>query len=314
MSQARHTRFLQLERIAICGLGLIGGSVLKALRDAGFRGHVTGFDVDATTRKEVLAQGLVDEMAASPDELFMDHGLVVLCQPVAVLLEWLASNQARVAAGRAVFIDVASVKAPVVAALRTWPRPAAARFVPCHPIAGKASHGWAASQGDLFQGKPCVMTPDANTAQDALDLAHDFWRALGASTTSMAAPKHDAVYAAISHLPQVLSYAYLHSLALREDTAAWLAYRGTGFQTFARLGASDAQLWADIAIQNAQPLVEEIDRVSDSLALFRHYVSNGKVKELTTAFSSARNFHARIGLVNDALVSSHEVLGAHHET
>jgi prephenate dehydrogenase len=314
MSQARHTRFLQLERIAICGLGLIGGSVLKALRDAGFRGHVTGFDVDDTTRKEVLAQGLADEMAASPDGLFLDQDLVVLCQPVGVLLEWLAAHKVQIAAGRAVFIDVASVKAPVVTALRAWPRPAAARFVPCHPIAGKASHGWAASQGDLFQGKPCVITPDANTAQDAVDLAHDFWRALGANTTTMAAPEHDAVYAAISHLPQVLSYAYLHSLALREGTAAWLAYRGTGFQTFARLGASDARLWADIAIHNAQPLIEEIDRISDSIALFRHYVSHGKFRELATAFSSARNFHARAGLMSDALIPLHEFPGAHHET
>lgn len=295
MSQVRHTRFLELERIAVCGLGLIGGSILRALRDAGFKGHVTGFDVDGATCDAVLAQGFVHEIAASPDGLFLDHDLVVLCQPVGTLLQWLAHNKMQMAAAHAVCIDVASVKAPVVEALRAWPHQAAARFVPCHPIAGKASHGWAASQGDLFQGKLCVMTPDAHTAQGAFDLASDFWRTLGASTTTMAAPEHDAVYAAVSHLPQVLSYAYLHSLASREGTAAWLAYRGTGFQSFARLGSSDAQLWADIAIHNAQPLIEEIDRISDSLALFRQYVRNRKFRELATAFSSARNFHAQSG-------------------
>lgn len=295
MSQVRHTRFLELERIAVCGLGLIGGSILRALREAGFKGHVTGFDVDGATCDTVLAQGFVDEIAASPDGLFLDHDLVVLCQPVGTLLEWLAHNKMQMAAGHAVCIDVASVKAPVVDALRAWPHHAAARFVPCHPIAGKASHGWEASQGDLFQGKLCVMTPDAHTAQGAFELASDFWRTVGASTTTMAAPEHDAVYAAVSHLPQVLSYAYLHSLASREGTGAWMAYRGTGFQSFARLGSSDAQLWADIAIHNAQPLIEEIDRISDSLALFRQYVRNRKFRELATAFSSARNFHAQSG-------------------
>lgn len=293
MSQAAFTPCLALERIAICGLGLIGGSVLKALRGAGFKGHITGFDQDGATRDAVLAQGFVNEFAASPDGLLLDHDLVLLCQPVGKLLEWLANNQTQVAAGRAVCIDVASVKAPVVAALRSWPDHAATRFVPCHPIAGKASHGWSASQSDLFQGKLCVMTPDTKTAQGALELAADFWRVLGATTTRLSASEHDAVYAAISHLPQVLSYAYLHSLAARDGSGVWLAYRGTGFQSFARLGSSDPQLWADIAIHNAPALIEEIDRISDSLALFRHCISKHKFTELAEAFSSAQSYHAQ---------------------
>lgn len=293
MSQATYTHCLALERIAICGLGLIGGSVLKALRGAGFKGHITGFDLDGVTRDAVLAQGLADEFAVSPDGLLLDHDLVLLCQPVGMLLEWLANHGTRGAAGRAVCIDVASVKAPVVAALGAWPDHAAARFVPCHPIAGKASQGWSASQSDLFQGKLCVLTPNARTSPGALALAVDFWRVLGATTTRLSASEHDTVYAAISHLPQVLSYAYLHSLASREGTQAWLAYRGTGFQSFARLGSSDPQLWADIAIHNAPALIEEIDRIGDSLALFRHCVSTRQVTELAAAFASAQSYHAQ---------------------
>ena len=289
--------FLQLERIAICGLGLIGGSVLKGLRRAGFKGHVTGFDPDEATL--AAARDFISAKAESAKHLLLDHDLVVLCQPVGSLLDAMPGYRTHMAASGAVVIDVASVKAPIVAALREWPPHAAARFVPCHPIAGKASHGWAASQADLFQGKLCVITPDATTDQAAFDLARDFWRFLGASTTTMSASEHDAVYAAISHLPQVLSYAYLHSLASREEAEAWLAYRGSGFQSFARLGSSDAQLWADIAIHNAQPLIAEIDRVHESLALFRHYVSHRKFRELATAFSSARSFHARSGLLGD---------------
>lgn len=301
MSQIRHARFLELERIAVCGLGLIGGSILRALRDAGFKGHVTGFDVDVATCDAVLAQGFVHDIAASPNELLFDHDLVVLCQPVGTLLRWLSHNKMQMAAGHAVCIDVASVKAPVVEAIRAWPHQAAARFVACHPIAGQANQGWASSQSKLFQGKLCVMTPNEHTTQVAFELANDFWHSLGATTTTMAAPEHDAIYAAVSHLPQLLSYAYLHSLALREETVAWMAYRGTGFQSFARLGSSDAQLWADIAIHNAQPLVEEIDRISGSLALFRQYVSNRKFSELANVFLAARNFHAQIGSMDNGL-------------
>lgn len=294
MQPSGDANFQQVKRIAICGLGLIGGSVVKALRGAGFKGWITGYDLNGASAATAKAQRYIDETATSPRDLFVDQDLVVLCQPIGQLLELLADIGAAI--GRAAVIDVASVKGPVVAALRDWAPTAASRFVPCHPIAGKASHGWDASQGDLFQGKLCVITPGPRTSQEALNLASDFWRTLGAATATMSPEAHDAVYAAISHLPQVLSYAYLHSLALREETEAWLAYRGTGFESFARLGSSDAQLWADISIHNAQPLIEEIDRISDSLALIRRCVRDRQFGELTKAFSSARRFHAQSGL------------------
>lgn len=292
MPLAAVARHLTLERIAICGLGLIGGSVLKALRGAGFRGHVSGFDIDPDVPRQAQSQGFLDEVCTAPETLFADHDLVVLCQPVGPLVEFLGRHRAQMEAGRAVGIDVASVKSPVLAALRGGPLPPLARLVPCHPIAGKARHGFTAAQADLFRERLCIMTPDAHTAPHAVALARDFWSLLGARTTTMPAERHDQVYAALSHLPQVLSYAYLHSLASREDAGDWLAYRGTGFDSFARLGASDPELWADIAIQNAQPLVEEIDRLSDALALMRHCVSGRKQAELSAAFTRARDYHS----------------------
>lgn len=301
MPQAASARHLPLERIAICGLGLIGGSVLKALRGAGFRGHVSGCDVDLDVPRQARSLGFLDEIRTAPETLFADHDLVVLCQPVGVLVEFLARHRAQVQAGRAVVIDVASVKAPVLAALRGGPQPPMQGLVPCHPIAGKARHGWAAAQADLFRGRLCIMTPDAHTAPHAVALARDFWSLLGARSTTMPAERHDQLYAALSHLPQVLSYAYLHSLAARKDTGDWLAYRGTGFDSFARLGASDPGLWADIAIQNAEPLVQEIDRLSHALALIRHCVLERKQDELGAAFALARGFHARGGLADEAV-------------
>ncbi|MBX3658100.1 MAG: prephenate dehydrogenase [Ramlibacter sp.] len=283
-------RVLQLDRIAVIGLGLIGGSVVQALRGAGYKGRILGYDVRANTLQAAKDGGWIDETCPDTRDLFANHGLVVLCQPVSVILSLLSSHLDLIDQGRAVVVDVASVKLPVLEALGG--AQASACFVPCHPIAGRAEAGWYAADPQLFSGRPCIMTPGAATDPQAVALAHDFWTLLGARVALMAADEHDRAYAAISHLPQVLSYAYLHGLAGRPAAGEWLRYRGTGFQGFSRLGSSDAGLWADIAVHNAEPLIEEIDSVQGSLALFRDLLVRRRTGELTQEFSTARDFHA----------------------
>lgn len=280
-----------VDRIAVCGLGLIGGSVVRALRAAGHAGRITGLDIDAALVRRVKAEGWIDAAAEANDALFADHDLVVLCQPVGALLDFVERHAAAMAQGRAVVLDVASVKSPVAAMLRG--QAAAARFVPSHPIAGKALHGWDASEAGLFAGKRCILTPDAATEPAAIARASDFWSLLGCQVSTMQAEDHDAIYAAISHLPQVLTYAYLHSLGSREDAGDWPAYKGSGFSGFTRLGSSDSDLWADIAIHNRKPLIHEIDCLSDALALMRHQLSVGDAAALAESFEMARRFHAQ---------------------
>ncbi|MDP9902902.1 prephenate dehydrogenase [Variovorax ginsengisoli] len=281
-----------IDRIAVCGVGLIGGSIVRALRAMGRPVHITGFDTDAALLERLRAEGWIDEIAQEGGALFDSHDLVVLCQPVGCLVEFIEEHGARIGTGRAVCLDVASVKAPVAAALAHGGPAAVARFVPSHPIAGKALHGWAASEAGLFEGKRCVLTPDAGTDRTALDTAQAFWSLLGAQVATMPASAHDAVYAAISHLPQVLTYAYLHSLAARPDAREWPAYQGSGFVGFTRLGSSDAALWADIAVHNRRPLIHEIDCLSDALALMRHQLALGDAGALAESFEAARHFHA----------------------
>jgi len=281
-----------IERIAVCGVGLIGGSIVRALRALKGSVHITGLDVDAALLQRLLAEGWIDEVAEEGGALFGSHDLVVLCQPVGILVEFIEEHGASLGAGRAVCLDVASVKAPVAAALSQGGPAAVARFVPSHPIAGKSLHGWAASEAGLFEGKRCVLTPDVGTDRTALETAQAFWSLLGAQVGTMPAFEHDAVYAAISHLPQVLTYAYLHSLAARPDAREWPAYQGSGFVGFTRLGSSDATLWADIAVHNRRPLIHEIDCLSDALALMRHQLSLADAGALAESFDTARQFHA----------------------
>ncbi|HSV48377.1 MAG TPA: prephenate dehydrogenase [Ramlibacter sp.] len=293
MEQPTYPCVPKLDRIAVCGLGLIGGSVLKALQAARHAGHLTGYDIDPCAMRQALQGGWIHQACDTPDALFADNDLVVLCQPVGALVSFAASQQARIAAGRAIVVDVASVKGPVARALQG--SEAARHFVPCHPIAGRAAAGWGASQADLFQQRLCIMTPGEGTSLHAIAFARAFWALLGSRVCVMEPGDHDRVYAAISHMPQVLSYAYLHSLATRADAGRWLDYRGTGFETFSRLGASDAQLWADIAAHNAQPVIDEIDRITDALGLFRHLLAQQQAPELAQAFALAQRFHARTG-------------------
>lgn len=282
-----------VERIAVCGVGLIGGSIVRALRALEGAVHITGFDTDAALLQRLLAEGWIDEVAEEGGMLFGSHDLVVLCQPVGFLVEFIEEHGARIGAGRAVCLDVASVKAPVADALSHGGPAAVARFVPSHPIAGKALHGWGASEAGLFEGKRCVITPDVGTDRAAVQAVQAFWSLLGAQIGTMPACEHDAVYAAISHLPQVLTYAYLHSLAARPDAREWPAYQGSGFIGFTRLGSSDAALWADIAVHNRLPLIHEIDRLSDALALMRHQLSLCDADALAESFETARHFHAQ---------------------
>jgi len=298
MSQPPVPGVLQLDRIAVCGLGLIGGSMVKALKAAGYMGHVSGYDTNPHAMHQALQGGWIHQGCDNPDALFADNDLVVLCQPVGALVSFLSTQRDRIAKGRAVAVDVASVKAPVVRAVQG--SGAAARLVPCHPIAGRAVAGWGASQADLFHNRLCIMTPGEGTSRHALALARDLWALLGARTAVMEPEDHDRVYAAISHMPQILSYAYLHSLASREGAGRWLDYRGTGFGSFSRLGGSDAQLWADIATHNARPLIDEIDRLSDALSLFRYLLAQRRTPELAQAFAVAQRFHAAGGLAGES--------------
>ncbi len=292
--QTSSTRLaLPFERIALCGLGLIGGSILKALRASGHGGTITVFDIDRPLAQRVCESGFADVAAQSPANFFHEHDLVILCQPVGVVLEYLREHQRDIAQGCALGIDVASVKAPVLQALHNGRDSAAlARFIPCHPIAGKATHGWVSADAELLREKLCILTPDAATPAAALASIQEFWHRLGTRTSIMDATRHDAIYASLSHLPQMLSYAYLHSLAQQAQARQWLDYRGTGFTGFTRLGSSDPALWADIAVHNAAPLLAEIDRFSASLLDLRAALAAGDRERLARHFSTARDLHA----------------------
>lgn len=276
-------------RIGIAGLGLIGGSLALALRQAWPDVALHGLDSDPAVRRAAIGRQVVDHMADSLADLLGRCDLVLLCQPTAAVVASLHSAAAQWPAGRGpVLCDVASVKAAVVQAAEAL-GPHRGRFVAAHPIAGKAAGGLDAAEAGLFRGRPVVLCPEASDA-DALALVRQMWQATGAVLRELPAADHDERYASLSHLPQLLTWAYLRTVqqeTWRDSRAQWA---GPGYESFTRLGRSNPGLWADIVIQNRQPLLTRLDRLASHLATLRRALEHGSTDELTAYFEQARAF------------------------
>jgi len=273
----------QLRSVGVAGLGLIGGSLVQALADRLPAVRRVGFDTDAAARH--AAAGCLHDTAPSIDALLDGCDLVLLCQPMPALLALLPQLAQR--PRLPVLSDVAGVKVPVLQAAAGLGA-ARGRFVGAHPIAGKAESGWAAAEPQLFDGRLVVLCPEA-AEPGALRLVQALWQRLGARTVTMDAPQHDTVYAALSHLPQLLTWAYLDALAGDARLADSAAFAGPGFASFTRLGRSNPALWAGIALQNREALLQGLDRLDGSLAALRGALARRDGDALIGLFERARH-------------------------
>jgi prephenate dehydrogenase len=184
--------------------------------------------------------------------------------------------------------DVGSTKAEVVRVAREELRERFPRFVPGHPIAGRETSGVESALVDLFRGARVVLTPAAETAADALEVVRGAWEAVGGRVAIADAREHDRIFAAVSHLPHILSFALVSEIASRENAAELLGFAAGGFRDFTRIAASSPQMWRDIAMQNREALLEEIDRYGARLAVFRELIERGEASGLERLMAEAR--------------------------
>ena len=276
-------------RIAIVGLGLLGGSVAQGLRASGFSGRIAGHDLQDATLQAALSAGVIDEGAGDPRQLFMDFDLVVLCQPVDALLQFLARHRDGLAAGSATVLDVASVKAPVAAAIAGTP--AEQRMVPCHPIAGREVSGVENADPRLYHDRQVIITPIERTAQAKVDQASQLWKALGSDVVIMSPQEHDAAFAAVSHLPHMLAFALMNSLASQPEGDKYLKLAGPGFRDFSRIAASDPKMWRDVLIANREELGVQMQHLQRALSALDKLIAEGRADELERLINRAS--HAR---------------------
>jgi prephenate dehydrogenase len=281
-------------RLALIGVGYIGGSAALAARRAGLVGRVTGYDVDPQAGPLACARGVVDEMADSAEAAAAGASLVLLAAPV-LSLAGLVRRIAGSLAPTATVMDVGSVKQPVVlAADAALP---GGRFVGCHPMAGAEHVGVGAADPEIFAGRVCFLCPTEQTSAEATSAAARFWQGLGCQVASIEPSLHDRLMAAVSHLPHVAAFALAAGLADAIPLVESNALPGrptTSLRDTIRIAASSPQVWRDILLANREhllPLVRELEKRVRSIGAA---MAAGDAPALEAALALGQACHRRL--------------------
>lgn len=274
-------------RCALIGAGLIGASLSGAARRSGMIGHVKAAGRSLSNLETAVIADLVDAICEDPAEAVRDVDLVILAVPGVRSIE-LLPELARVAPPTALFTDVGSVKAPMVAAAEA--AGLGARFVGAHPLAGKAESGSAAADRDLFVDRLCVLTPGPSGDPAAAEDIAALWQSVGSRTLFMDAQEHDRALSMTSHLPQMTAYALSAAVAERNEEASLEHLLASGFRDTTRLAASNTDMWKAIVALNRANVLEGLDAFSVQVNAIREAVAAGDDAALTEIFEKARRF------------------------
>ncbi len=273
-----------MKRLAVIGVGLIGGSFALGLKKAKAVSHVVGVGRNAANLKLALERGIIDAIAPDPATAARDADLVLVATPVAQFPAVFAS----LAESKALITDGGSTKRDVIAAARKALGKRIARFVPAHPIAGAEKSGAAAAKAELFQGRRVVLTPMKENARASVEAVEAAWSACGAKVSRMDAEEHDAVLAAVSHLPHILAYALVHDVAKRNNSEQLFSFAAGGFRDFTRIASSHPEMWRDICLANRDRLLQELKLYANELGSIRKLLDNGDGAGLEKLFAAAR--------------------------
>ena len=262
--------------LTVIGTGLIGGSFALGARTRNLFQRFVGVEPDAEHAEAAVALGIVDELVT---EVPAESDAVLISGPSNVVADWVV----RLSEHPAVIFDVGSVKAAIVESVRKQLGRIPARYVPCHPIAGREISGPGAADEDLFADRLVIQTPDDDTDAHALDQVVYWWRSLGARTEIMDPREHDEVYALTSPLPHLLAFAYLQRIE-----PSHLDHAGGGFRDFSRIGGSDPDMWSAIFDLNKEALLQALSAFEQDLAAMRDAIDHNDVDRVRRLIAGAR--------------------------
>lgn len=281
-----------IERLALIGTGLIGGSITLAARKAGFVHQISGFDQNPEHLENALTAGIIDHAAFSIEEVVRHADLIVIAVPVGAIPAVLAELRPFWNPD-AVYTDVGSTKLNVIESLVSIFGFVPENFVPGHPIAGLEQSGPKAATPSLFEKKRVILTPTLETRAEALSRVVLLWEALGARVSEMEPGQHDEILAATSHLPHVLAFALTDMLGTKDETVQIFKYAAGGFRDFSRIASSDPRMWRDICLANRDALVPLIQEYCAVLSRTAAMLQSGDAIELQERFAHARNARQR---------------------
>ena len=256
-------------QLGVVGCGLMGGSFALALKRAGLVKHVVGYSKSPSTTELARRMGVIDVAAESALLAVSGSDIVLLAVPVSATEATMAAIRLVLQAG-VLLMDVGSTKRDVVDTARRMLRDNVGCFVPCHPIAGSEQSGVAHADAALYANRQVILTPLTQTRPELIQQATDVWTAIGAQVLRMTPENHDGAFAAVSHLPHLLAFAYFSAINNQPAGRDYLALAGPGFRDFTRIAASDPSIWRDILLANREEVLKQSQRFRfalDSLEL-----------------------------------------------
>lgn len=291
---------LLFNRMAIIGVGLLGGSMALACKKHGLVSSVCGFGRSSKRLEQTKAKGIVNDFSVDLETALKDADLVVLATPIGLFRQITEQMAPHLKKG-CVVTDLGSVKSSVIKDVEPFTLKAGADFVPSHPIAGGENSGFEYSKANLFEGKFCVITPTKNTPGEAQTKICKLWETLGARVEIRDPDEHDRLYAATSHLPHILAYVLLNTLGemKTKNSEEYLSKGGNGLIDVVRLGASEPGMWRDICLSNKEFILELLKGYQFALDDFKEKIAQGDGDFLYEAFVNANDHHQKVPKRND---------------
>ncbi|MCU7816813.1 MAG: prephenate dehydrogenase/arogenate dehydrogenase family protein [Candidatus Thiodiazotropha sp. (ex Lucinoma kastoroae)] len=281
-----------IERLAIIGVGLIGGSVAMALKEEGVVKEVVGCGRGKANLEKAQARGVIDHFTHDVGEAVKGADMVLLAVPLGAMRDTLHAMRGELA-DNAVVTDAGSVKSSVVDDVKAVFQKMPDFFVPGHPIAGTERSGVEAAFAELYRNRRVILTPLPETNADALNRVDKMWRQCGAEVTHMSVDHHDEVLAATSHLPHMLAFTLVDSLARMKENDEIFRFAAGGFRDFTRIASSNPVMWRDICVANQKSLNGMLTRFANELHELAALLQSGDEEGLLEVFERAKQARDR---------------------
>lgn len=275
---------LHFNKVTILGVGLIGASFALALKKRGLCNQIIGYGRREGNLKKAKDMKIIDSLELDAAKACIDSDLILFSMPVGSFTETAKTIKGSLKNG-AIVTDVGSVKGKLVREMEAI-MPEGINFVGGHPIAGSDRTGIDTATADLFSGAKCILTPTGKTDRNALKRITELWDKLGAVVIILNPDEHDRIYAAVSHLPHIIAYAIVNTVA--DVNASYLEFAGQGFKDTTRIASSSPELWRDICLMNSENLLEFIELFKKHLDSLGRYLQESDSEAIEREFIKAR--------------------------
>jgi prephenate dehydrogenase len=274
-----------INKITIIGVGLIGGSLARSLKERNLAKVVFGYGRDQARLKDAQKLNVIDQFSTSIEEAIVGAEIIVIATPVGTFQSILGEIEPLVT-DNVIITDVGSTKTDIVNSVRSVLRAKSNCFIPAHPIAGKERSGFEVSDSMLFDGKKVIITPQDNNSYDSIKVIEGMWKGVGAEVDFMSSESHDNLLGMTSHLPHMLAFSLVNYLVNQNPTAS--IYAGGGFKDFSRIASGDAIMWRDICLQNKDQIISHLKGYQSTLNDLLEAIGDENSEKLEHLFITAK--------------------------